>query len=122
MGTHPVNLVLRFMLELAALFSLGYWGWSEHTGPLRFILVVAVPLAAAGIWGIFSTPGDRSRSSKSIVPTPGILRLVLELLLFGAAIWALYTADRRIVALIYAGIIVLHYGLSYDRIVWLVKN
>lgn len=122
MSTHPVNLALRFVLELTALFALGYRGWSRHDGGLRIVLAFAVPLAAAGIWGVFSTPGDRSRSAKAIVPTPGIIRLTLELLFFTAAACSFYGADKQIVALIFAGIVVLHYGISYDRIAWLVKN
>jgi hypothetical protein len=40
-------------------------------------------------------------------------------LLFAAAAWSFYAADLRIIALVFAGIVVVHYGLSYDRIAWL---
>jgi hypothetical protein len=122
MSTHPLNLALRFILELSALFALGYRGWTRHEGILRVVLAFAVPLAAAVLWGVFSTPGDRSRSGNAVVPTPGALRLVMELLFFAAAAWSLYVADLRTLAFVFAGAVVLHYGLSYDRIAWLVKN
>ena len=32
MSAHPINLALRFILELAALYALGYWGWTQHDG------------------------------------------------------------------------------------------
>jgi hypothetical protein len=122
MSTHPLNLALRFLLELTALFALGYRGWIRHDGILRVVLTFAVPTAAAGIWGVFSTPGDRSRSAKAIVPTPGIVRLSMELIFFAAAAWSFFATDLRILAFLFAGSVVLHYGLSYDRIGWLVKN
>ena len=32
MSAHPLNLALRFLLELAAWASMGYWGWKRGTG------------------------------------------------------------------------------------------
>jgi hypothetical protein len=122
MSTHPLNLALRFALELTALFALGYRGWTQHEGPLRIVMAFAVPLAAAAMWGVFATPGDRSRSAKAPVPTPGIIRLLMELVFFSAAAWSFYTAGNRIIALVFSGIVVLHYAVSYDRIGWLVKH
>jgi hypothetical protein len=46
----------------------------------------------------------------------------MELLFFAAAAWSFYVADHRITAFVFAGVVVLHYGLSYDRIAWLVKH
>ena len=122
MSAHPLNLALRFILELSALFALGFRGWTQHEGILRVVMAFAIPLAAAVLWGVFSTPGDRSRSANAVVPTPGALRLVMELLFFAAAAWSFYVADHRITAFVFAGVVVLHYGLSYDRIAWLVKH
>lgn len=122
MSTHPVNLALRFVLELTALFALGYRGWIRNQGILRILLAFAVPLAAAAIWGIFSTPGDRSRSAAAVVPTPGVIRLSMELIFFAAAAWSFHAAGARVVAFAFAGVVALHYSLSYDRIAWLVKN
>ena len=122
MSTHPLNLALRFILELSALFALGFRGWTRHEGILRVVLTFAIPLSAAVLWGVFSTPGDRTRSASAVVPTPGAIRLVMELLFFSAAAWSLYVAELRITALVFAGAVALHYGLSYDRIAWLVEH
>jgi hypothetical protein len=35
MANHPINLALRFLLELAAWGSMGYWGWQTHEGVMR---------------------------------------------------------------------------------------
>ena len=122
MGSHPLNLTLRFLLEIAALVAIGYWGFSQHTGLWRFIIGIGGPLIAAVLWGTFAVPDDPSRSGKAPVPIPGVLRLVLELSLFGFAAWALYDAGSPVLALIMAGLTIIHYALSYDRIAWLVRQ
>lgn len=122
MGMHPLNLALRFLLEVAALFAVGYWGWTQHQGIFRVVSSVLLPLLAAAIWGTFSTPGDRSRSSKAVIAVPGFIRLIIELALFSSAVWASWASNRSIVAAIFAAVVVLHYGISYARVVWLLKG
>ena len=121
MGSHPPNLVLRFLLEIFALVAIGYWGFSQHTGIWRFIVGLGAPLLAAELWGTFAVPNDPSRSGRAPVPIPGVLRLVLEFCLFGFAAWALYAAST-VLALILAGLTIVHYALSYDRIAWLIRR
>ena len=122
MGSHPLNLALRFLLEIAALVAIGYWGFSQHTGIWRFIIGIGGPLLAAVLWGTFAVPDDPSRSGKAPVPIPGVIRLVLELSLFGFAAWALYDAGSTMLALIMAGLTIVHYALSYDRVAWLIPQ
>ncbi len=116
MSLHPLNLAVRFVLEIAALVAIGYWGFKEHTGILQFVLGLGLPLLAAAAWGIFAVPGDRTRSGDAPVPVPGALRLLLELSLFALASWALCDAGSPVLALILASVVVVHYALSYDRI------
>jgi hypothetical protein len=113
-------LALRFLLELAVLVAIGYWGFSQYIGFWRFLLGIGIPVTAAAIWGTFAVPKDPSRSGRAPVPIPGMLRLVLELALFGFAAWALYDAGSGTLALILAGITIVHYALSYDRVAWLI--
>jgi hypothetical protein len=122
MGSHPLNLALRFLLEIAALVAIVYWGFSQHTGIWRFIIGIGVPVIAAAIWGTFAVPDDPSRSGRAPVPIPGVLRLALELSLFGLAVWALYDTGSLMLALIMAGVTIVHYALSYDRVVWLFRQ
>jgi hypothetical protein len=79
MGSNPINLALRFILEIAALFALGYWGWTQHDGVWRFVWGIGLVILAAVIWGTFAVPDDPSRSGNAPVPVPGALRLVIEL-------------------------------------------
>ena len=122
MSQNPINLAVRFILELAALAALAYWGWTQHTGVLRYLLTVGLPVLGAVLWGVFAVPGDRSRSGDAPVPVPGILRLLLELLLFGFAAWCLYNAGLVLLANIFGIVVLVHYIISYDRIIWLLRK
>lgn len=119
---HPINLVFRFFLELAAIFFFAYWGYSLGTGGMRILLAILFPLLFAIMWGVFAVRGDPSRSGKTVVQTPGIIRLLLELALFGAAAWMLLDLDYSNIALIFGVAVVVHYFLSFDRIAWLLKQ
>jgi hypothetical protein len=114
MADHPLNLALRFFLELAALFAMGYWGWTQHSGLARFIWAVGLPLFTAALWGIFRVPGDPGNAP---VAVPGPVRLLLEAAFFGTAVWALAASGRSGWALAFGLVVTIHYILSYDRVV-----
>jgi len=122
MSTHPLNHGLRFLLELVTLFSFGYWGWSHHEDIFRFIWMIALPVIAAIIWGTFAVPNDPSRSGKAPIPTPGFLRLLLELAFFAFGLWCLFTAGQPTWGWILGILVIFHYAISYDRIIWLFKQ
>lgn len=122
MAQNPLNLAVRFLLELVALVAIGFWGWSWGNGALRYLLAIGGPLLAAVVWGVFAVPGDRSRSGEAPVPVPGWVRLLLELALFAFATWGLYDAGATLLAWILGGVVVVHYAVSYDRILWLWKQ
>lgn len=123
MGSHPVNLTLRFLLEMAALITIGYWGWQQSNNLLLQIgLALGFPLIAAILWGTFAVPDDPSRSGKAPVPVPGWLRLILELALFAVATWALFAVDAAVLGWIVGIVTAIHYALSYDRLRWLLRQ
>ena len=119
------NLILRFLLELAALVSLGIWGWQQgKEGAVWFsyALAVGLPIIAAVVWGIFNVPDDPSRSGKSPVVVPGIIRLTIELIFFALATWALYDLGLTRLSGIFGVVVFIHYIVSYKRIFWLIKQ
>ena len=122
MAYHPLNLAVRLLLEIAALVALGYWGFEQHSGIWRFLFGLGLPLLAAVAWGTLAVPGDGSRSGKAPVPVSGAVRLLLELSFFGSAALALYDAAQPFLALILAGVALVHYALSYDRVAWLLRQ
>jgi F0F1-type ATP synthase assembly protein I len=120
MSKNPFNLALRFLLEIAALVSLGIFGNFYFEGGLGVIAAMLLPLFFAITWGVFAVRGDPSRSGKTVVATPGIIRLLLELLLFGCAIAALNGSGYTSLSLIFLILLILHYLLSLDRVRWLI--
>jgi hypothetical protein len=122
MGSHPINLALRFVLELAALGAMTFWGWRATTGGLRFVLAAAIPIVAAILWGVLAVPDDPSRSGSALFATPGAVRLVFELAFFGFAVWALYAVGQVKLAAILGVVVIIHYAFSYDRITWLLTR
>ena len=121
MSENPLNLTVRFLLEIIALVALGAWAKSQFPGALGFILMILIPLLAATAWGTFNLKDDPSRSGKAPVPVPGIFRLLLELAFFGSATWALCSLNPTY-GWIFGTVTLVHYLLSYDRIVWLLKR
>jgi hypothetical protein len=97
---------LRFLLELAALVSLGYWGFAEHEGVVQWLLGLGAPLVAAAVWGRFVAP-------KASHPTVDPLRLLLELLVFGSGVAALCLAGSTMLAVVFGVLVVAHLALTF---------
>jgi hypothetical protein len=102
-----INLALTFLLELCMLAALGYWGFMLDQGlALRLAAGLGAPLLAAVIWGMWMAPRAPNRLREP-------LHLVVELILFGLAIAALYASGRSGLALafglVYAVNVVVRY-------------
>ena len=122
MGSHPINLLARFLLELAALSAMGWWGWRQGGGWMGSVLAAGVSLVAASIWGVFAVPGDPSRSGTAPVPVPGFVRLAIELGIFSVACACLVDVGHSGLALALGIATMVHYAVSYDRILWLMSR
>lgn len=122
MGSHPINLAFRFLLELAALLAMGVWGWKQSEGWLRYPLAIGLPLMAAIVWGTFAVSGDPSRSGAAPIPVGGLIRLIIELSVFGLAVWALNDLGFARLSWVFGAVVVIHYLISYDRIQWLITQ
>lgn len=122
MGSHPINLSIRFILELAALTAVGSWGWSKGDGWLRFLFAFGIPVILAAIWSVFAVPNDPSRSGSAPIVIPGIIRLIFELAFFAFATWSLYELGYISLSWTLGILVVVHYKISYDRIRWLISH
>ncbi len=97
-----INLLLRFLLELCILAALGYWGFQTGQQTLaRIGLGIGAPLLAAVVWGIFLAPASSRRLREP-------WRSILELVVFGSAIAALYSTGQRSLAVAFGLIYVIN--------------
>ncbi|HWV69420.1 YrdB family protein [Chitinophaga sp.] len=119
MNTHPVNLMVRFLLEILMLVILGYRGWHLGEGWLSYVLALAFPLCAAVLWGVFRIPNDPKPAPVAI---PGVARLLLEFLLFGAAVWSLASLRYLHGSIALAVVVIIHYAVSWDRTLVMLQN
>ncbi|KPL14120.1 MAG: hypothetical protein AMS26_11820 [Bacteroides sp. SM23_62] len=122
MGSNPINLAVRFLLEISALLTMGIWGWRQSETWLRFDLTFGIPVMAALIWGLFAVPDDPSRSGSVPIPVPGIIRLVMEIAFFVSVIWILYHLHYVRLSWILGLTVTIHYAISYDRVLWLIRH
>lgn len=122
MGSHPINLLFRFILELLVLGITGLWGFRQGSGLQGFLLAVFLPILLALIWGVFTVPGDPTRSGRAPVATPGFIRLFIELGIFTFAVWELYDLGYSVLCFAFGLLVAVHYALSYDRIKWLLQR
>ena len=72
--------MVRFALELFALFSLGFWGYLAWPFPWPGVFfMVGAPLFAAAVWALF-------RSPKAAFPLDVVGRSLVEICVMGAAV------------------------------------
>lgn len=110
------NDVLRFLLELFAIFTLGYWGYLAWPFPWPGVLfMIGAPLFAIVVWGLF-------RSPKALIPVDIVGRGIVEIAVMGSAAiaWAMLgypivAAVFGIVALV-SGIINLRHEAAQERV------
>lgn len=112
-GLGAANLVLRFVLELAALGAVGYWGFTSlDTWPMRLLGGLGLPVLMAAVWAVFRVPGD---GGDPVVAIPTQVRLALEFVFFAVAVFLLYRSGQRMPALVFLALVVVNYGIDYDR-------
>jgi hypothetical protein len=101
------NLILRFLLELAALAALAVWGFQTPANTLlKILLAITLPLIAALLWGLFVSPKAKYR-------LPEIGRLALEITLFASAVFALHSTNHPTLAATFALLALIHLPLTF---------
>ncbi|MER5728028.1 YrdB family protein [Streptomyces sp. NPDC002138] len=98
-AAHPLFLVnegLAFLLEVAALVLLGWWG-ATRSLPVggAVALAVGAPLGAAVLWGAFAAPKARLR-------VPLAVQLAVKAVVFGAGALALLGLGHGVAAACFA--------------------
>ena len=93
------NLGLKFLLELAAFAALAYWG-----ADISIVVAVAAPAVAIALWAVFAAP-------KSARRLPAGARIPFELLVFAAAVAALFADGAPTLAVVLAALVVINAAL-----------
>jgi hypothetical protein len=119
MANNPLNLALRFVLELVALGGLALLGWTLGGDGWALLPAIGLPVAAAAAWGTFRVPNDPGAAP---VAVPGPVRLALEAVVFGGGVVGFAAAGHTTVALVVGAVMAGHYIVSYDRVLRLLRD
>jgi hypothetical protein len=99
------NLAVAFLLEVVALIAFAFWGWTMGTNDLtRLLLMVALPVVAALLWGAFLSP-------KPDFQLPLALVMFAQLAFFVLAVLALWASGHPLVALVTAAVLAVNRSL-----------
>ncbi|MGZ6564364.1 MAG: YrdB family protein [Solirubrobacteraceae bacterium] len=89
------NDVVRFLIEVATLIAVGYWGFHEHGSWLaKLVLGIGAPLLIAAVWSVWMAPQSSRRAGEGV-------RAVLEVVIFGFATAALAASTSAILAIMF---------------------
>ena len=96
-----------FLLELATLASLMYWGFHVDKGMLmKIVLGIGTPILVAMIWGTFIAP-------KASIPVSIPYEFFFKLIIFGSAVAALYFSEKSMLAIIFGIVVLIEMILMY---------
>ncbi|WP_369199601.1 YrdB family protein [Streptomyces sp. PU-14G] len=103
---YVANEVLAFLLELAALACLGWWGSTAADGTaLRVLLGAGLPLVAIVLWSLFAAPKARLRPRLPLV-------LAVKALVLGGGAVALYGVGHPVAAVAMAVVVVVNTAVA----------
>ena len=121
MAKEKLNPGLRILLKIATLIAIGYWGWKQHMGVLRYALAFSLPVTTAVFWIMLPARGEACNGLPDMA-IPGPTRLFLEFAFFGFATWGLYDTGSILLAFGLGIAVIIHYLISFDRLYRLLKN
>ncbi|MEV7399341.1 YrdB family protein [Streptomyces sp. NPDC091267] len=100
------NELLAFVLELAALACLCWWGSTAGDGlAVHLLLGIGLPAVAIALWGTFAAPRARIR-----LPLAGVL--VVKAVVLGGGAFGLYQVGHPVAAVVLAVVMVLNTALA----------
>ncbi|MEV0659967.1 YrdB family protein [Actinomadura luteofluorescens] len=103
---HALNEGLAFLLELAAIAALAWWGFTASGNVLvNIVLGLGAPAAAIVLWGMFAAPRARFTIALPLV-------LLVKAAVFGAGALALYGVGHATAAIAFAVIALLNTALA----------
>ncbi|MFF2008039.1 YrdB family protein [Streptomyces sp. NPDC058195] len=99
---YAANEVLAFLVELAALGALAWWGVAAGDGVVaRVLLGAGAPAVAAVVWGLFASPKARFRP-----PMAGVL--LVKAVVLGGGAYAVHAVGHSVAAVCFAVVVVVN--------------
>jgi len=111
----PANAAIRFVCELVALYGIAA-GLLTWTGSV--VLTIVLPVATIGLWGAFRVPDDPGPAP---VAVPGLLRLLIEGVVFGVGVAGLWAANGPLAGVIFGLAVVIHYASTPRRLRYVIS-
>lgn len=103
---HVLNEGLAFVLEVAAIVALAWWGFTTGGNVVvNIALGVGSPVGAMVLWGLFAAPRARFKVALPFV-------LLVKAIVFGAGALAFYGVDHATAAVVFAVIALLNTALA----------
>ena len=103
---YTANELLAFLLELAALACLSWWGFTlGGDAALHVLLGLGTPLSAIVLWALFAAPRARLRPRLPLV-------LVVKAVVLGGGAAALYGVGHPVAAVAMAVVVVANTALA----------
>ncbi|OTN88907.1 hypothetical protein A5819_001399 [Enterococcus sp. 7E2_DIV0204] len=100
------NIAIAFLIEVAAIFILGYWGFTLQSSKIiRVTVVLLAPILMIIIWSIWCAPSSNYRLE-------GLWLVILKCLLFGIVACCLFTMKQSSIAIIFVTIVAINLVLS----------
>ena len=101
------NDVLRFLIEIFAIISLGIWGFVAWPFGWNIVIGIGAPVIAILLWGLF-------RSPKAVLHIDPFGKAIVEIIVMAAAAYAWWDLGQPVVTVIFAVIAVVS-GLINGR-------
>ncbi len=102
-----VNDVVRFVLELFAFFTFGFWGFVAWPLPWNIVLGIVTPLFAVLIWALFLSP-------RAVIRLDAFGRALVEIVVMGGAALAWLMLEQPLIALVF-GVVAVVSGVIAGR-------
>lgn len=111
---NPTRATSRFAVELAA-WVLGPWAASRTSGATAVVVLLILILGPA----VFNVPGDKR---VTVIPTPGGVRVAIELVLYATAAGAGWSVTPRAVAGAISAAVLVATVVQIPRWRWLLRE
>jgi hypothetical protein len=89
------NDILRFLLEIFAIVSLGIWGFVAWPFAWNILVALGAPAIAIVLWGLF-------RSPKAVLHIDPFGKAIVEIAVMATAAYAWWDLGQPVVAVVFA--------------------